>query len=136
MYHQEQLAVPGANGLLDLHKISREELQLARIYTRHRTDAANLVMLSQGYNSEEDDSDGDEADGRLYTERQYHDNGNPKYFRTFIRLPATHTQRSCERVIEEKHFDVGGVCRLDVHFALGQAWIASPRNVHQDELFS
>ena len=25
------------------------------------------VMLSQGYNSEEDDSDGDEADGRLYT---------------------------------------------------------------------
>ena len=27
------------------------------------------VMLSQGYNSEEDDSDGDEADGQLYTDR-------------------------------------------------------------------
>jgi len=25
-------------------------------------------MLSQGYNSEEDDSDGDESDGRLYTD--------------------------------------------------------------------
>eukprot|EP00434_Breviolum_minutum_P010137 symbB.v1.2.008945.t1/scaffold563.1/size187063/22 len=117
---KEQLAVPGANGLLDLHRSSLEELQLARIYTRHRTD----VMLSQGYNSEEDDSDGDESDGRLYTERQYHDNGNPKYFRTYIRLPPTVTQRSCERVIEEKHFDVGGVCRLDVHFALGQPFLS------------
>ncbi|CAK9011800.1 unnamed protein product [Durusdinium trenchii] len=117
---KEQLAVPGANGLLDLHRSSLEELQLARIYTRHRTD----VMLSQGYNSEEDDSDADETDGRLYTERQYHDNGNPKYFRTYMRLPATVSQQSCERVIEEKHFDVGGVCRLDVHFALGQPYLS------------
>ena len=50
-----------------------------------------------------------------------------RYFRTYIRLPPTVTQRSCERVIEEKHFDVGGVCRLDVHFALGQAPVSAPK---------
>ncbi|CAE7365079.1 unnamed protein product [Symbiodinium sp. CCMP2592] len=117
---EDRVALPGGNGLLDLRKSSLEELQLARIYTRNRTE----VALAQGYLSEEDDSDADEVDGKLYTEKYYHDNGNPKYFRTYLRLPPTVTQRACERVVEEKHFDVDGVCRLDVHFALGQPFLS------------
>ncbi|CAJ1359551.1 unnamed protein product [Effrenium voratum] len=117
---KEQLAVAGSQGVLDLRKSSLEELQLARIYTRHRTE----VTLDKGYTSDQDDSDADEMDGRVFTERQYHDNGNPKYFKTYMRLPPTRTQRSCERVIEEKHFDVDGVCRMDVHFAIGQPFLS------------
>ncbi|CAE7448698.1 unnamed protein product, partial [Symbiodinium natans] len=69
---EDRVALPGGNGLLDLRKSSLEELQLARIYTRNRTE----VALAQGYLSEEDDSDADELDGKLYTEKYYHDNGN------------------------------------------------------------
>jgi len=60
----------------------------------------------------------------FFSEKHFHDNGNAKYFRTFQRLKATATKPACERVVEEKHFDVGGVCRMDVHFAIGQPYLS------------
>eukprot|EP00933_Yihiella_yeosuensis_P013581 TRINITY_DN12514_c0_g2_i1.p1 TRINITY_DN12514_c0_g2~~TRINITY_DN12514_c0_g2_i1.p1 ORF type:complete len:281 (-),score=53.26 TRINITY_DN12514_c0_g2_i1:154-996(-) len=119
-YKSQQIAAVGASGALDLHRSSLEDLQLARIYTRRQSQ----VCLRNGYNSDDDDSDDDESEGRLFTEKHYHDNGQPKFFRTYQALPATASQPSCERVVEEKHFDVGGVCRMDVHFALGQPYLS------------
>jgi antitoxin component YwqK of YwqJK toxin-antitoxin module len=107
-------------GALDLHKSSCAELQIARIYTRKQT----TICLASGYNSDDDNSDDDEQDGQLITERQYHDNGNQKHFRTYQQLPAVGGSPPVQRVVEEKHFDVGGVCRLDVHFGLGQPYLS------------
>lgn len=109
-----------AQGQLDLHRSSCQELQIARIYTRHQTQ----ISLANGYNSGEDDSDADEEDGRLISERSYHDNGNPKFFKTYQVLSATSTLPEAHRLIEEKHFDVGGVCRVDYHFGLGQPYLS------------
>lgn len=114
------MAVVVKEATLDLHRSSFEELQIARIYTRHQTQ----VSLQQGYNSGDEQSDDDEPEGRLYTERQYHDNGAQKYFRTYQILPAKGDLPACERLIEEKHFDVGGVCRVDIHFGLGQPYLS------------
>lgn len=109
-----------ATTALDLHRSSLEDLQLARIYTRHQ----NQVCLRTGYCSDDDKSDDDEAEGRLFTEKHYHDNGQPKYFRTYQILPAKGNLQRAERLVEEKHFDVGGVCCLDIHFALGQPYLS------------
>lgn len=109
-----------SQGALDLQKSSREELQIARIYTRHQTQ----ICLKDGYNSAEDDSDADEAEGRLITERTYHDNGQPKHFKTYQVLPAKGPLPAADRLVEEKHFDVGGVCRVDYHFGLGQPYLS------------
>jgi antitoxin component YwqK of YwqJK toxin-antitoxin module len=109
-----------SQGALDLHRSSCEELQIARIYTRKQTQ----ICLATGYNSGDDDSDADEEDGRLITERSYHDNGNQRHFKTYQMLPAIGRQPAVERIIEEKHFDVGGVCRVDYHFGLGQPYLS------------
>jgi len=116
----DALASIAERGALDLHKSSCEELQIARVYTRHQT----AVCLANGYNSEDDKSDEDEEDGVLYSERLFHDNGNNKFFRTYQILPAVGMQHAAQRLIEEKHFDVGGVCRVDVHYALGQPYLS------------
>jgi len=58
------------------------------------------------------------------TDRLYHDNGNQKFKRTYQRLPATGSLPEAQRLVEEKHFDVDGVCRLDVHFGLGQPYLS------------
>lgn len=107
-------------GALDLYKSSCAELQIARIYTRKQTQ----ICLLNGYNSGDDFSDSDEEDGRLFHERLYHDNGNQKFFRTYQQLPGLGGMPPAQRLVEEKHFDVGGVCRLDVHFGLGQPYMS------------
>lgn len=107
-------------GALDLHRSSCEELQIARIYTRHQTQ----ICLANGYNSGDDNSDEDESEGRLFTERLYHDNGRQKYFRTYQLLPAKGDLPAAQRLVEEKHFDIGGVCRVDCHFGLGQPYLS------------
>jgi len=107
-------------GALDIHKSSCEELQIARIYQRHQTQ----ICLLNGYNSGDDQSDEDEEEGRLYTERHYHDNGRQKYFRTYQAVPAKCGQSAYQRLVEEKHFDIGGVCRVDCHFGLGQPYLS------------
>lgn len=118
MSASEQLAT--RDGCLDLNRSSVEELQIARIYTRHQTQ----VCLRNGYVSDDDCSDADEDDGKLFTEQHHHDNGQPKYKRTWQVLPAKGHLPSVERLVEEKHFDVGGVCRVDTHFGLGQPYLS------------
>lgn len=102
---------------LDLNASTTEELQLARVLTRKRQ---QLVFV--GYTSDNDDSDDDEEDGRLHTERHYHDNDRPRYFNTYQNRTDS-SGRPYRRLIEEKHFDTDGVCRLDVHFAIGQPYL-------------
>ncbi|KAJ8900806.1 hypothetical protein NDN08_000105 [Rhodosorus marinus] len=101
---------------LDLQASNLEDLQLAGVVTRK---ACAIVL--RDYNSDEDDSDEDEEDGRLISEKYYHDNGNPKFYKTFQKLYSR--GEPWDRVVEEKHFDVDGVCRMDVHFALGQPYL-------------
>lgn len=102
---------------LDLTTTPTEELQLARVYTRKRQE---LTFVN--YNSDEDDSDADSDDGHLNTERHFHDNGQPRHFRTYQTRYNT-SGFPYQRIIEEKHYDIGGVCRVDVHFALGQPYL-------------
>lgn len=108
---------------LELHHSSADALRLAGIYNRRGT----VIDLKHGYHSGEDDSDPDEDDGHLQTERLYHENGQQRYYRTFVRRPCqspySRPDDSYDRVIEEKHFDPSGVCRVDVHFALGQPYL-------------
>ena len=110
---------------LDLHASSAEELRLAGVYTRSCT----TLQLHDGYRSDQDDSETDEDGGYLQTEWRYHDNGAMSYYRTFARRHrATDVHASApdafyERLVEEKHFDPSGVCRVDVHFALGQPYL-------------
>mmetsp|Transcript_52297 Transcript_52297/g.122453 ORF Transcript_52297/g.122453 Transcript_52297/m.122453 type:complete len:289 (-) Transcript_52297:80-946(-) len=105
---------------LDLQRSTYDELKLARVYTRNQTQ----VCLANGYDSGDDDSDPDEDEGQVFTERLYHDNGVRKYLRTFQRLPARGGMPEVERLVEEKHFDPDGVCMLDVHFGLGQPYLS------------
>lgn len=126
------LAVPGP-GAIDLHKSTYAELRLANVYTRARQE----ICLAGGYNSEDDHSDGDEAEGQLYTERQHHDNGQLKYIRTHQNIPAkSHPVHgylpAAERVVEEKHYGPDGVCMLDVHFGLGQPYL-SRKHYHPNQ---
>mmetsp|Transcript_41549 Transcript_41549/g.79572 ORF Transcript_41549/g.79572 Transcript_41549/m.79572 type:complete len:280 (-) Transcript_41549:65-904(-) len=116
------------SGALDLHRSSCEELQIARIYQRHQTQ----LSLANGYNSSDDDSDPDEEEGQLFTERHYHDNGRQKYFKTYQLLPAKGDQPEAQRLIEEKHFDIDGVCRVDCHFGLGQPYL-SRKHFHENQ---
>ncbi|KAI0566711.1 Heat shock protein tDnaJ [Gracilaria domingensis] len=102
---------------LDLDSTPLEELQLARVVTRKQQ---QITFVN--YSSDQDDSDSDEEDGRLITQREYHDNGQPRVFKTLQRL-MDHNGMPYERIIEEKHFDIGGVCRVDVHFAIGQPYL-------------
>jgi antitoxin component YwqK of YwqJK toxin-antitoxin module len=128
-YASEQIAVAGgSSAVLDLHSSSYEELSLARIYTRHQTQ----ICLANGYNSDEDNSDDDEDDGRLQTKKEYHDNGNLKFYRTYVNMPAKGNLPACERLVEEKHFDVDGVCRVDFHFGLGQPYL-SRKHYHANQ---
>jgi antitoxin component YwqK of YwqJK toxin-antitoxin module len=103
---------------LTLEKASLEELQLARVVTR-RAQPLSLV----NYSSDNDDSDADEEDGRLVTERQLHDNGVLRHFRTYQNCVSA-IGRKYERVVEDKHFDTDGVCRVDVHFAIGSPYLS------------
>jgi len=116
---QNRVAVV-TTGHLDLQKSELQDLQLAGVYTRSKTE----ISLACGYTSDQDDSDDDEEDGRLYNEKEYHDNGQQRFFRTYQKLPAKGSLPACERMVEEKHFDVGGVCRMDVHFGLGQPYLS------------
>jgi len=115
-------------GALDLSRSSCEELAIARIYQRHQTQ----LCLANGYNSGDDDSDPDEEEGKLFTERYYHDNGRQKYFKTYQPLPAKGDLPEAQRIIEEKHFDIDGVCRVDIHFGLGQPYL-SRKHVHENQ---
>lgn len=102
---------------LDLSKSSVTELQLARVVTRR----AQAVVF-QGYNSDDDDSESDEEDGRLETVYEHHENGQIRYSRTFQRCRDA-SGRAYERLVEEKHMDPSGVVRVDNHFALGQPYL-------------
>ncbi|PXF43150.1 hypothetical protein BWQ96_07094 [Gracilariopsis chorda] len=113
----EQQLVEASLGKLDLDASPLEELQLARVVTRKQQ---QIVFV--GYNSDQDDSDSDEEDGRLVTTREYHDNGQPRYFKTYQPLTDANG-KPYQRVVEEKHFDIDGVCRVDVHFAIGQPYL-------------
>lgn len=103
---------------LDLHKSSIEELQLARVVTR-----TPQVLSLVNYSSDNDESDPDEEDGRLHTTREFHENGNVKHSQTF-QYCKTRLGKPYKRVVEEKHFDTDGVCRLDVHFAIGSPYLS------------
>jgi len=107
-------------GTLDLHGSTYEELSIARVYTRRK----QQLSLLHGYDSGNDVSDEDEEDGKLFTQRQYHDNGQQKFIKTIQRLPARGSLPACERLVEEKHFNPSGVCMLDVHFGLGQPYLS------------
>eukprot|EP00929_Paragymnodinium_shiwhaense_P109736 TRINITY_DN7623_c0_g2_i1.p1 TRINITY_DN7623_c0_g2~~TRINITY_DN7623_c0_g2_i1.p1 ORF type:complete len:339 (+),score=73.15 TRINITY_DN7623_c0_g2_i1:65-1018(+) len=117
---------------IDLHRSAYEELQVARIYTRNRTE----MTLANGYNSEDDDSDEDEIDGKLFTEKHFHDNGQPKFKRTYLRMPARGQLPANERVVEEKHYSPEGVCMLDVHFGLGQPYLSRKHFHHNQRMKS
>lgn len=117
----------GANGTavvearlekLQLESASLEELQLARVVTRK---AQPLCLVN--YSSDNDDSDPDEEDGRLITERETHENGVQRHFRTYQNCVGR-TGRPYQRVVEDKHFDTDGVCRLDVHYAIGSPYLS------------
>jgi hypothetical protein len=103
---------------LDLQASSLEELQLARVVVRK---PQTLALV--GYSSDNDASDGDEEDGRLVTEREYHDNGVQRHFRTYQNTVSP-SGKHYQRVVEDKHFDTDGVCRLDVHFAIGSPYLS------------
>lgn len=115
--NREQALVEAQIEKLDLDTSPMEDLQLARVITRKPQQ-----IVFKGYSSDQDDSDEDEEDGRLVTKRKYHANGNQMLFRTF---QVKYDRNGCayERTVEEKHFDVDGVCRLDVHFAIGQPYL-------------
>lgn len=115
-------------GTLDLHGSTYEELSIARVYTRRK----QQLDLSKGYNSDDDVSDEDEEDGKLFTERQFHDNGNQKFVKTIQRLPAKGSLPAAERLIEEKHYSPDGVCMLDMHFGLGQPYL-SRKHYYQNQ---
>lgn len=102
---------------LDINTTSTEELQLAEVYTRKRQQ-----LSFADYTSDNDDSDADSVDGALENERHYHENGQPRHFRTY-QLVYDANGLPCQRVIEEKHFHIDGVCRVDVHFALSQPYL-------------
>lgn len=102
---------------LDLEKTGFEELQLARVITRKQQQITFV-----GYSSDNDDSDSDEDDGILVNQKEYHDNGMARYFRTYQNRIDAHGL-PYQRMIEEKHFDIDGVCRVDVHFAVGQPYL-------------
>jgi antitoxin component YwqK of YwqJK toxin-antitoxin module len=104
---------------LQLDKASLEELQLARVVTRK---AQPLCLIN--YSSDNDDSDADEDDGRLNTERSTHENGMQRHFRTYQNCVSATTGRKYQRIVEDKHFDTDGVCRLDVHFAIGSPYLS------------
>ena len=102
---------------LDLDTSPLEDLQLARVVTRKPQQ-----LVFKGYSSDNDQSDSDEEDGRLMTKRKFHANGNPMLFRTF-QIRYDRNGAAYERLVEEKHYDVDGVCRVDVHFAIGQPYL-------------
>lgn len=106
---------------LDLHRSTYEDLTLAKVYTRKKAE----LCLAFGYKSEDDDTDEDEEDGRMYTERQWHDHGALKYMRTYqvLNWPGR-PGATFERLVEEKHYSPDGVCMLDHHFALGQPYLS------------
>lgn len=122
-----------APSAIDLHRSSYEELQVARIYTRQRQD----ICIAHGYNSEDDASDNDEEDGKLYTQCSHHDNGQKKFQRTFTVLqPKNPWDDGIERIVEEKHYSPEGVCMLDVHFGLGQPYLSRKHYHHNQRLKS
>eukprot|EP00188_Purpureofilum_apyrenoidigerum_P000019 Plantae.Rhodophyta-Purpureofilum_apyrenoidigerum.ctg10099.p2 GENE.Plantae.Rhodophyta-Purpureofilum_apyrenoidigerum.ctg10099~~Plantae.Rhodophyta-Purpureofilum_apyrenoidigerum.ctg10099.p2 ORF type:complete len:280 (-),score=60.16 Plantae.Rhodophyta-Purpureofilum_apyrenoidigerum.ctg10099:1609-2448(-) len=104
-------------GNLSLATSKLEDLQLAGIIDRKAS-----IVAFRGYTSDNDDTDEDEDDGELRTERRYHDNGNPCFYKTY-QINKDVYGSEWERMVEEKHFDVDGVCRVDVHFALGQPYL-------------
>mmetsp|Transcript_55295 Transcript_55295/g.131889 ORF Transcript_55295/g.131889 Transcript_55295/m.131889 type:complete len:285 (+) Transcript_55295:81-935(+) len=124
--HTQLAAALGAD--LDLQRSTYDELSVAGVYRRRQTQ----VCLANGYDSEADDSDVDEADGQVFTERLYHDNGTRKYLRTYHLMPAKNGMPECERLVEEKHFNPDGVCMLDVHFGLGQPYL-SRKHFHPNQ---
>lgn len=103
---------------LQLDTASLEELQLARVVTRRPQ-----TMVLAGYTSDNDASDEDEEDGKLFTLREYHDNGMPRHFKTYQNCTSA-SGKTFERIVEDKHFDTDGVCRLDVHFAIGSPYLS------------
>jgi len=121
----ESRIAKNAEDTVDLHRSSFEELQVARVYTRNRTEFATLA---RGYVSDDDQSDEDEMDGKMSTERQYHDiyNGKRqlKFIKTIQTLAAKGSLPGCQRLVEEKHYCPDGVCMLDVHFGLGQPYLS------------
>eukprot|EP00928_Gymnodinium_smaydae_P075853 TRINITY_DN58877_c0_g1_i1.p1 TRINITY_DN58877_c0_g1~~TRINITY_DN58877_c0_g1_i1.p1 ORF type:complete len:327 (-),score=72.54 TRINITY_DN58877_c0_g1_i1:50-940(-) len=130
------VAIPAPQAI-DLHKSTYEELRLCNVYTRQRQE----ICLAHGYNSEDDNSDGDEEEGYLHTARAYHDNGQLKYVKTYQNIPPkTDPEKgylaAYERVVEEKHYSPEGVCMLDVHFGLGQPYLSRKHYHHNQRLKS
>lgn len=103
---------------LQLDTATVEELQLARVVTRK---AQPLCLVN--YSSDNDNSDDDEEDGRLHTDRDTHANGTPKHYRTYQKCVSP-TGKPYQRIVEDKHFDTNGVCRLDVHFAIASPYLS------------
>jgi antitoxin component YwqK of YwqJK toxin-antitoxin module len=121
---KETTAVATFTGVIDLHKSSYEELRLAKVYTRTRQE----ICLANGFHSDDDDSEGDEDEGRLYTENYHHANGQLRYTKTYQNiaaktLPSGEYLPPAERLVEEKHFSPEGVCMLEVSFVLGQPYL-------------
>jgi MORN repeat variant len=58
-------------------------------------------------------------------------NGMPRYLRTYQNCVSP-GGRKYQRVMEEKHFDTDGVCRLDVHFAIGSPYL-SRKHYHPNQ---
>lgn len=116
-HQSDQQLVEAPSEKLNLDTTSFEELQLARVYTRKQQ---QLVFVN--YSSDQDDSDEDEEDGRLINIKEYHDNGQPRYFRTYQNC-CDAQGKPYQRMVEEKHFDTDGVCRVDMHFAVAQPYL-------------
>mmetsp|Transcript_9428 Transcript_9428/g.16375 ORF Transcript_9428/g.16375 Transcript_9428/m.16375 type:complete len:306 (-) Transcript_9428:84-1001(-) len=113
---------------LDLQTSSLQELQLAHVITRQR----QLVTFQTSYASDDDQSDEDEEDGKVYSIREYHDSGQLKMYRTYTIKQKPDGSGVYQRMIEEKHFNPDGVCMLDVHFAIGQPYL-SRKHYHPNQ---
>lgn len=105
---------------LDLVRSSLEELQLAHVINR----GSHVIKFSSGWNSDNESSDEDELDGKVFTYREYHDSGTTKLYRTYQNKPHPSGTGTYQRLIEEKHFNPDGVCMVDIHFSVGQSYMS------------
>ncbi|KAA8496043.1 hypothetical protein FVE85_2198 [Porphyridium purpureum] len=117
---QDQQMVQRALKDLDLVSSTLEELQLANVVTRSK----QVVQFSSAYGSDQEDSDSDEEDGRVFTQREYHDSGQLRMYRTYQVKPNPNGSGVYQRLIEEKHFNPDGVCMVDIHFSVGQPYLS------------
>eukprot|EP00187_Rhodella_violacea_P016110 CAMPEP_0184728348 /NCGR_PEP_ID=MMETSP0314-20130426/39857_1 /TAXON_ID=38298 /ORGANISM="Rhodella maculata, Strain CCMP 736" /LENGTH=88 /DNA_ID=CAMNT_0027194175 /DNA_START=105 /DNA_END=367 /DNA_ORIENTATION=+ len=69
---------------IDLMTSTLEDLQIARIITRHKQEIQLRPGSASNYLSDQEDSEPEEEDGYMKMEKYWHENGALKYCRTFF----------------------------------------------------